>query len=51
VALPWLDAAPLPPPPPARPTKEEQTAARFAAWEAVKDKGEVWWNPPPQLGT
>jgi aryl-alcohol dehydrogenase-like predicted oxidoreductase len=32
-------------------SKEEQTAARFAAWEAVKDKGEVWWNPPPQLGT
>jgi aryl-alcohol dehydrogenase-like predicted oxidoreductase len=25
---------------------DEQTAARRAAWEAVKDKGEVWWNPP-----
>jgi hypothetical protein len=28
---------------------QEQTAARLAAWEAVKDKGEVWWNPPPQV--
>ena len=29
---------------------EEQRAARLAAWEAAKDKGAVWWNPPPQLG-
>jgi len=28
---------------------EEQADARRAAWEAVKDKGEVWWNPPPQI--
>ncbi len=28
----------------------EQGAARLAAWEAIKDKGEVWWNPPPKLG-
>jgi 1-deoxyxylulose-5-phosphate synthase len=31
-------------------TPEEEKDARFAAWEAVKDKGEVWWNPPPALG-
>lgn len=29
---------------------DEQRAARLAAWEAVKDKGGVWWNPPPQVG-
>ena len=27
----------------------EQTDARRAAWEAAKDKGEIWWNPPPQI--
>ncbi len=21
-----------------------------ATWEAIKDKGEVWWIPPPKLG-
>jgi len=31
-------------------TAQEEKDARLAAWEAVKDKGEVWWNPPPQLG-
>ena len=29
---------------------EEEKAARLAAWEAAKDKGAVWWNPPPQVG-
>ena len=29
---------------------EEEKDARLAAWEAVKGKGEIWWNPPPQLG-
>lgn len=31
-------------------TAEEEKDARFAAWEAAKDKGAVWWNPPPELG-
>ncbi len=31
-------------------TPEEEKDARFAAWEAVKEKGEIWWNPPPELG-
>ncbi|MFT3914140.1 MAG: aldo/keto reductase [Anaeromyxobacteraceae bacterium] len=29
--------------------EDEQRAARLAAWEAAKDKGEIWWNPPPQI--
>lgn len=29
---------------------DEEKDARRAAWEAVKDKGAVWWNPPPQAG-
>jgi aryl-alcohol dehydrogenase-like predicted oxidoreductase len=28
-------------------TPEEQKDARLAAWEAAKDKGAIWWNPPP----
>ena len=28
-------------------TPDEVQEARRAAWEAVKDKGAVWWNPPP----
>jgi hypothetical protein len=28
-------------------TLDEVQEARRAAWEAVKDKGAVWWNPPP----
>ncbi|HET9554600.1 MAG TPA: aldo/keto reductase, partial [Anaeromyxobacteraceae bacterium] len=31
-------------------TKDEEKDARYAAWEAVKDKGAVWWNPPPRTG-
>jgi len=31
-------------------TAEEEKDARFAAWEAAKDKGSIWWNPPPELG-
>jgi len=31
-------------------TAEEEKDARFAAWEAAKDKGAAWWNPPPELG-
>jgi aryl-alcohol dehydrogenase-like predicted oxidoreductase len=29
-------------------TREEEREARLAAWEAVKDKGPCWWNPPPE---
>jgi aryl-alcohol dehydrogenase-like predicted oxidoreductase len=28
-------------------TPGEEQEARRAAWEAVKDKGAAWWNPPP----
>ncbi len=31
-------------------TAEEEKDARYAAWEAAKDKGDIWWNPPPELG-
>ncbi len=31
-------------------TPEEEKAARLTAWEAARDKGPVWWNPPPELG-
>jgi aryl-alcohol dehydrogenase-like predicted oxidoreductase len=30
-------------------SKAEQDDVRYRAWEAVKDKGEIWWNPPPRL--
>jgi hypothetical protein len=30
---------------------EEEKEARFAAWEAVKEKGPAWWNPPPAIPT
>ena len=29
---------------------EEMGDVRRAAWEAVKEKGAVWWNPPPDAG-
>jgi hypothetical protein len=28
-------------------TRPEQDDVRFRAWEALKEKGEAWWNPPP----
>lgn len=31
-------------------TPAEERAARLAAWEAVREKGAIWWNPPPQIG-